>query len=562
MDRRSLLKLATAGVVVWGSNPAKASRDENGQDNKDASQIKISSFMAPNVRDDEAISKALSLALSASCNQRVVVNDLQRPLIVNSRHVFDAGNSSLRGVSEFNKVGRIGLIGSFILCDGGGFDFIGCQFVLVDVLISGGEGNSIDDVAIRMESGCVGVSFKILGNQYQGTLYGTLGSYNKISKSGVQCVDDSSISAFSCGRAFYISGTTGFGTISTVWEEFPIASSVIIKSSDVTIGVYENFIPSQDVGCLTIEDCGSITFGSLATGAWGQPQVKVIRTQTLAIGNHLAVLGNKDKNENDVFAMDVIASVVSIGNSRLEKLGSGFRVGGGGTLNLSNLTANFVNQLVYLGFDFSKEAKLRTAYFNASNIAVQKPNSNQCMSDKDLIVIDENVTFGRLIVDNMKVDNFSYKRAVSSSLILDCKTPSDNFNISINISLENSNKNKNYIYVRNIASLKRFLCSGYDGEVKHGKGETIGHGQAFTAESENPKLNAESKLLLNLNAKIRLFFNVSPGGDIEILINNSMIFCKYDAGKSSCVVDLLKGDHYQIRVNKVVILDSTITYFI
>ncbi|HDS8779587.1 TPA: hypothetical protein QHV38_005091 [Klebsiella michiganensis] len=558
MDRRSLLKIATVGAVALGSNSIASARDKTSDIKASGRNVSISSIITAGMSDDDAISLAIKKVTASSGG--VVINDLERALEIKNRQVFEINRSSLQGISSSAGVDKIGIIGHFVLTGGGGFDFIGCQYIHVDVLINGGDGNSITDTAIRMESGCVGASFKIIGNLYQGTLFGTFGKYNSKTSNGVQSVDDSKISAFSCGRAFYISGTTGFGTISTVWEEYPKGSSVITKSSDVTIGVYENFVPDQNSGCLVIEDCGSVTFGSLATGAWGQPQVKVSRTQTMAIGNHLSVLGNKDKNNDDVFALDIDAAIVSIGNSRLEKLGSGFRIGGGGTLNIANVTANFVNQLAYLGYAFDDKRKKQSAFFNAASVTVYRPNSSNCLKDKDLIFISDSVDVGCLVIENIKVIGMNFKRKDSASRIINSQSSSGNLCIAIGLSVQGIPDNKNFIYIKNIASLKRFISSGYSGEIDFNNGTTTGYGEVFSIADDKPSYNKKSSLPFDRKAKLYFIFSVDEGGNFEVLVNNSLVYCRYDAGKSSCVVDLQKGDSYMVRMSKCQVINERIVY--
>ncbi|WP_224394510.1 hypothetical protein, partial [Klebsiella michiganensis] len=143
---------------------------------------------------------------------------------------------------------------------------------------------------------------------------GSAGEWNGETAPGVQCVHKSSLAAFGGAAALYVRGTTGFGNITSVWEEGVTHYSLIDTAYDVQIASFENFIPEAGAGQLMLRSCGSMHIGKLLTGAWGVPQVKIFDCPSVDIGTHLSVLGNSDVNTEDTYAADICGSVVHIGS--------------------------------------------------------------------------------------------------------------------------------------------------------------------------------------------------------------------------------------------------------
>ncbi|PLM47943.1 hypothetical protein CWM85_34645, partial [Klebsiella michiganensis] len=77
---------------------------------------------------------------------------------------------------------------------------------------------------------------------------------------------------------------------------------------------------------------------------------------------------------------------------------------------------------------------------------------------------------------------------------------------------------------------------------------------------DKPSYNKKSSLPFDRKAKLYFIFSVDEGGNFEVLVNNSLVYCRYDAGKSSCVVDLQKGDSYMVRMSMCQVINERIVY--
>ncbi|HEB4989121.1 TPA: hypothetical protein R0E75_004275, partial [Klebsiella michiganensis] len=322
-----------AGISIAGTEQGVTAQQALDYLLNKGNAVRLSTYCLLSATENSAFAAALEGAKGTdgyAC--RVIVNDTGRPVKLTERFLFQSVESTSVLGEKYNE-NLCGVVGEFELATGAGFDFISCYSPFINIVVTDGGGNSVDaatpsdsDFAVRMESGVIAPEFHITGYGYGGYLFGSAGEWNGETAPGIQCVHKSSLAAFGGAAALYVRGTTGFGNITSVWEEGVTHYSLIDTAYDVQIASYENFIPAAGAGQLMLRSCGSMHIGKLLTGAWGVPQVKIFDCPSVDIGTHLSVLGNSDVNTEDTYAADICGSVVHIGSSQLLKLGCGYRV--------------------------------------------------------------------------------------------------------------------------------------------------------------------------------------------------------------------------------------------
>lgn len=392
--------------------------------------IKLSTYITKGMDGNAAFSAALIDSKDTNgYAKRIIINDTSAPIEITSRHVFQSASSAEVFAGTYNG-NMCGVIGSYKLSNGGGFDFNKCYSPYINVIISDGGGNAVDNttpanssVAVRVEGNTIEPKIYITGYGYDGYLFGTFGSYNSEVMYGVQSVKDMSLAAFNGkGGAFYISGTTGFGKISSAWENVVERGSSIVNANDVTIAHYGNYMERTGEGVLYIKS-SNCHFSALETGAWGQPQVKIFDS-TVEIGTHLCVGGTFDQQTQENYAMDIGNSVVHIGASNLTKLGAGFRVGYDSTVKIDFLSSHSSNQMISITNNQTYDG-VSTGTSSTVTIAggrSYRGNNNLCVNSKHGFLVDSTFTGGKLTIKSFDVLQFNYGRTSNYARLVQCLT--------------------------------------------------------------------------------------------------------------------------------------------
>lgn len=392
--------------------------------------IKLSTYITKGMDGNAAFSAALIDSKDTNgYAKRIIINDTSAPIEITSRHVFQSASSAEVFAGTYNG-NMCGVIGSYKLSNGGGFDFNKCYSPYINVIISDGGGNTVDNttpanssVAVRVEGNTIEPKIYITGYGYDGYLFGTFGSYNSEVMYGVQSVKDMSLAAFNGkGGAFYISGTTGFGKISSAWENVVERGSSIVNANDVTIAHYGNYMERTGEGVLYIKS-SNCHFSALETGAWGQPQVKIFDS-TVEIGTHLCVGGTFAQQTQENYAMDIGNSVVHIGASNLTKLGAGFRVGYDSTVKIDFLSSHSSNQMVSITNNQTYDG---VSTGTSSTVTISggrsfRGNNNLCVNSKHGFLVDPTFTGGKLTIKNFDVLQFNYGRTSNYARLVQCLT--------------------------------------------------------------------------------------------------------------------------------------------
>lgn len=394
--------------------------------------VRLSTYITRGLSGDAAFSAALTDSKDVNgYAKRVILNDTDSPIDISSRHVFQSAASADVFGTTYN--GNIcGVIGSFKLTGGGGFDFNSCYSPYINIIVNDGGGNAVNTItpansatAIRVEGNTISPEIHITGYGYGGYLFGTYGTYNSVVKFGVQSIKNMSLAAFNGeGGAFYISGTTGFGKISAAWENVVTKGSSIVNANDVTIDHYGNYMERTGEGVLYIKS-SNCHFSALETGAWGQPQVKIFDS-TVEIGTHLCVGGTFDQQTQENYAMDIGNSVVHIGASNLTKLGAGFRVGYDSTVKIDFLSSHSSNQMISITNNQTYDG-VSTGTSSTVTIAggrSYRGNNNLCVNSKHGFLVDSTFTGGKLTIKSFDVLQFNYGRTSNYARLVQCLTNS------------------------------------------------------------------------------------------------------------------------------------------
>lgn len=497
--------------------------------------VRLSLYSQLASTDDAAFSLALAASKDAAgYSKRIIVNDLGRPLILTERYVFQSvAQTSVLG-DKYNE-NLCGVVGEYELISGGGFDFISCYSPYINIIITDGGENTIDintysnsDFAVRMESGVINPEFHIVGYEYSGYLFGTCGVWDGVTAAGVQSVHKSSVAAFGGGAALYISGTTGFGNITSVWEEGVTGNSIIDTAYDVQIASYENYIPSAGSGQLTLRSCGSCHIGKLLTGAWGIPQVKIFDCPSVDIGTHLAVLGNSDSNSINTYAADISGSVVHIGSSQLLKLGCGYRVGHGSSVTIDHINGNLINQAVIqtnnTTYDGGSTTLASTVIIKSGRI--YRGNSSMVLSSLDMFYVDSTITSGKLEIASLEVLRLNYGRTSDYKRLVNVLSQNVNFKVCLD-GLTIDYVGSTYpIYIYNYSSLVKSIGLVFTGELQFFAGNTVGNGRVLELSSG---LNTGGgTTTYSGNKRLRIYVNgtIAAGGSFSIVRSGKTVMQK------------------------------------
>ncbi|HHT2455389.1 TPA: hypothetical protein ACTYR0_005766 [Klebsiella michiganensis] len=527
--------------------------------------VRLSPYCLLFATENSAFAAALQDAKDADGHVcRVIVNDTGRPVKLTERFKFQSVESTSVLGEKYNE-NLCGVVGEFELATGAGFDFISCYSPFINIVVTDGGGNFIDaatpsdsDFAVRMEGGVIAPEFHITGYGYGGYLFGSSGEWNGETAPGVQCVHKSSLAAFGGAAALYVRGTTGFGNITSVWEEGVTHYSLIDTAYDVQIASYENFIPAAGAGQLMLRSCGSMHIGKLLTGAWGVPQVKIFDCPSVDIGTHLSVLGNSDVNTEDTYAADICGSVVHIGSSQLLKLGCGYRVGHGGSLFVDNINGNILNQAVSQTNNTSYDG-LSTS--TASSVTVKsarlfRGNSNLVLSSKDMFHVDSTITSGKLELQSVEAIGFNYQRTSDYARLVNVLSQSANFKVSLDGVAVNYTGTTLPFYIYNYASLIKSIGLSFTGELQFSVGNSAGNGKVLEVSSG---LNTGGGTTTYTGKKMQRVYitgTISAGGSFSIVRSGKTVFLSSTAGQFAANFDVRPDDVLVVTNNNTTVSSS------
>lgn len=527
--------------------------------------VRLSTYCLLSATENSAFAAALEGAKGAdgyAC--RVIVNDTGRPVKLTERFLFQSVESTSVLGEKYNE-NLCGVVGEFELATGAGFDFISCYSPLINIVVTDGGGNFIDaatpsdsDFAVRMEGGVIAPEFHITGYGYGGYLFGSAGEWNGETAPGVQCVHKSSLAAFGGAAALYVRGTTGFGNITSVWEEGVTHYSLIDTAYDVQIASYENFIPAAGVGQLMLRSCGSMHIGKLLTGAWGVPQVKIFDCPSVDIGTHLSVLGNSDVNTEDTYAADISGSVVHIGSSQLLKLGCGYRVGHGGSLFVDNINGNILNQAVSLTNNTSYDG-LSTS--TASSVTIKsarlfRGNSSLVLSSKDMFHVDATITSGKLELQSVEAIGFNYQRTSDYARLVNVLSQSANFKVYLDGVAVDYTGTTLPFYIYNYASLIKSIGLSFTGELQFSSGNSSGNGKVLEVSSGLNTGGGTTTYTGNKKLRVYIVGTISTGGSFSIVRAGKTVFLSSTAGQFAANFDVRPGDVLVVSNNNTTISSS------
>ncbi|HHT2453838.1 TPA: hypothetical protein ACTYR0_004160 [Klebsiella michiganensis] len=527
--------------------------------------VRLSTYSLLSATENSAFAAALQDAKDAdgyAC--RVIVNDTGRPVKLTERFLFQSVESTSVLGEKYNE-NLCGVVGEFELATGAGFDFISCYSPFINIVVTDGGGNSVDaatpsdsDFAVRMESGVIAPEFHITGYGYGGYLFGSAGEWNGETAPGVQCVHKSSLAAFGGAAALYVRGTTGFGNITSVWEEGVTHYSLIDTAYDVQIASYENFIPAAGAGQLMLRSCGSMHIGKLLTGAWGVPQVKIFDCPSVDIGTHLSVLGNSDVNTEDTYAADICGSVVHIGSSQLLKLGCGYRVGHGGSLFVDNINGNILNQAVSLTNNTSYDG-LSTS--TASSVTIKsarlfRGNSSLVLSSKDMFHVDATITSGKLELQSVEAIGFNYQRTSDYARLVNVLSQSANFKVYLDGVAVDYTGTTLPFYIYNYASLIKSIGLSFTGELQFSSGNSSGNGKVLEVSSGLNTGGGTTTYTGNKKLRVYIVGTISTGGSFSIVRAGKTVFLSSTAGQFAANFDVRPGDVLVVSNNNTTISSS------
>ncbi|HGV3459031.1 TPA: hypothetical protein ACNGYW_005721 [Klebsiella michiganensis] len=527
--------------------------------------VRLSTYCLLSATENSAFAAALEGAKGAdgyAC--RVIVNDTGRPVKLTERFLFQSVESTSVLGEKYNE-NLCGVVGEFELATGAGFDFISCYSPFINIVVTDGGGNSVDaatplnsDFAVRMESGVIAPEFHITGYGYGGYLFGSAGEWNGETAPGVQCVHKSSLAAFGGAAALYVRGTTGFGNITSVWEEGVTHYSLIDTAYDVQIASYENFIPAAGAGQLMLRSCGSMHIGKLLTGAWGVPQVKIFDCPSVDIGTHLSVLGNSDVNTEDTYAADICGSVVHIGSSQLLKLGCGYRVGHGGSLFVDNINGNILNQAVSQTNNTSYDG-LSTS--TASSVTIKsarlfRGNSSLVLSSKDMFHVDATITSGKLELQSVEAIGFNYQRTSDYARLVNVLSQSANFKVYLDGVAVDYTGTTLPFYIYNYASLIKSIGLSFTGELQFSVGNSAGNGKVLEVSSGLNTGGGTTTYTGNKKLRVYIVGTISTGGSFSVVRAGKTVFLSSTAGQFAANFDVRPGDVLVVSNNNTTVSSS------
>ncbi|MEZ2452630.1 hypothetical protein [Raoultella planticola] len=527
--------------------------------------VRLSPYCLLFATENSAFAAALEQAKDTDGHVcRVIVNDTGRPVKLTERFLFQSVESTSVLGEKYNE-NLCGVVGEFELATGAGFDFISCYSPFINIVVTDGGGNSVDaatpsdsDFAVRMESGVIAPEFHITGYGYGGYLFGSAGEWNGETAPGVQCVHKSSLAAFGGAAALYVRGTTGFGNITSVWEEGVTHYSLIDTAYDVQIASYENFIPAAGAGQLMLRSCGSMHIGKLLTGAWGVPQVKIFDCPSVDIGTHLSVLGNSDVNTEDTYAADICGSVVHIGSSQLLKLGCGYRVGHGGSLFVDNINGNILNQAVSLTNNTSYDG-LSTS--TASSVTIKsarlfRGNSSLVLSSKDMFHVDATITSGKLELQSVEAIGFNYQRTSDYARLVNVLSQSANFKVYLDGVAVDYTGTTLPFYIYNYASLLKSIGLFFTGELQFSSGNSSGNGKVLEVSSGLNTGGGTTTYTGNKKLRVYIVGTISTGGSFSVVRAGKTVFLSSTAGQFAANFDVRPGDVLVVSNNNTTVSSS------
>lgn len=488
--------------------------------------------------------------------------------------------SAIVGVPDGIKTG-FGIIGRFACSGNAGFFCIQMIQPYFDIEVDNGGFTpltvpGIDDYFFRTEAMISNPEIHIKGNYYPGTCWYQTGSndmsdvraqWPDITNSmvGVQNLNEGTIRVNTCGRGFVLKGTTsGFGHLTSIWEQANVRRSVMHTMADVGIVSYENYIPetSEEGSGLLLQSCGTVSFGLLASGAGGKPQIQVFDSQTVSVANALFIAGKNVAGDSVAgqCCLEVSGSLMQIANLRLGKVGSAIRAGFGSVLDIGDITASGLSDILTLTEDTSlmtyRGANTGGGYETRATIKGGRCHrlnrSGFGFAARAPIVVMPEILTGALVVNNLQFTECgSGWNDESDKYLIDIRTVSRGFSFQSSFSRYQDNNTNYPIRLGHVEQLRGWNGNIFNAaKIRYADGaESTGYGREVIIADPAWGMGSWSYTRWR-PAKFKGIAVLSADTNFLITRNGVTAFNANKAGNHYFEIDLHYGDYVTISGNE------------
>ena len=484
--------------------------------------------------------------------------------------------SAIVGVPEGIKTG-FGIIGRFACSGNAGFFCIQMIQPYFDIEVDNGGFTpltvpGIDDYFFRTEAMISNPEIHVKGNYYPGTCWYQTGSndmsdvraqWPDITNSmvGVQNLNEGTIRVNTCGRGFVLKGTTsGFGHLTSIWEQANTRRSVMHTMADVGIVSYENYIPetSEEGSGLLLQSCGTVSFGLLASGAGGKPQIQVFDSQTVSVANALFIAGKNVAGDSVAgqCCLEVSGSLMQIANLRLGKVGGAIRVGFGSVLDIGDITATGLSEILTLTEDTNlmtyRGANTGAGYETRATIKGGRGHrlnrSGYGFAARAPIVVMPEMLTGALVVNNLQFTECgSGWNDESDKYLIDIRTVSRSFSLQSSFSRYQDNNTNFPIRLGHLEQLRGWNGNIFNAnKIRYVDGsESTGYGREVIISDPGWGMGTWSYTRWR-PAKFKGIAVLSADTNFLITRNGVTVFNANKTGNHFFEIDLHYGDYMTI----------------
>ena len=456
----------------------------------------IKTIYESNEPQDDAFDNCILAAAAASdygYPQRIIEMPKNGTIKLNRQHNIRCGvfKESDDWVPSKNLGTRFGIIGKFALDGSGGFFIVQANSPYFDIEIDNTEITytttpTLSNYALRMEAMVMNPEVHIKAHNYPGTPWYSLGKgatdevsaiWSDLSMQlpSIQNLNDSTMRINTCGRGFYLKNTgSGFGHISSIWEQNNTSPSQLVNMYDVTIDKYEDYVPPLLLtGGLIIDSCGTISMGKLLIGSGGGPHVSIWDTPAISIERIFAVCGGPtyEQTNPNAYALEICNSRVGIGIVNAYYPGEFLRLGYNAWVNIDSMNSWYLSRVATLVNDSTKLAYRGSRVGQLTDTAELIINSARWdnlnyfaggYSAKSLFYVDSTVYAGELTLNNNKFRNTHSgwtETTEDQTYIVEVRTTSNTFFFNSENSKWDDNNFNYVIFLNNEYQLGNFESS-------------------------------------------------------------------------------------------------------
>lgn len=533
----------------------------------------IKTILESSTPQDDAFENCLLAAAASSDSgypQRIIEMPKNGTIKLARQHKIRCGvfKESDDWVPSNNLGTRFGIIGKFALDGNGGFFIVQANSPYFDIEIDNTGMTytttpTLSNYALRMEAMVMNPEVHIKAHNYPGTPWYSLGKgatsevsaiWSDLSMQlpSIQNLNHSTMRINTCGRGFYFKNTgSGFGHISSIWEQNNTSPSQLVNMYDVTIDKYEDFVPPLLLtGGLIIDSCGTITMGKLLIGSGGGPHVSIWDTPAISIERIFAVCGGPTyaQTNPNAYALEICNSRVCIGIVNASYPGEFLRLGYNAWVSIDSLDSWYLSRVATLVNDSTKLAYRGSRVGQLTDTAELIINSARCdnlnyfaggYSARSCFYVDSTVYAGELTLNNCKFRNTHSGwtgTTEAQTYIVEVKTNSNTFFFNSENSKWDDNNFNYVIFLNNEYQLGNFQSSQTNfARIRYSSGNQSTYGMR---DSLHPELGTTAIPTNGTNftysyrrpGKYHGDLTVPSGGTAIVSVNGQVLYNYITAG--------------------------------